>query len=60
MATPALQEAVGSASGNSLFILSSVALVERTAVCGNQVSWEGLSCCGIGGALDAPQAAQTG
>ena len=51
VATPALQEAVGSASGNTLFILTSVALVERTAVCGNQVSWElWLWCCGSNGA----------
>ena len=38
-AVPALQEAVGSASMNTLFILTGVSLVERAAVCGNQVGW---------------------
>ena len=37
IATVALQNAIGAASANDLFILTSVALVERTAVCGNQV-----------------------
>ena len=40
---PALQEAVGSASANTLFILTGVALVERTAVCGNQVGICGMA-----------------
>ena len=37
VATVALQSAIGAASANELFILTSTSLVERTAVCGNQV-----------------------
>ena len=37
IATVSLQNAIGAASANQLFILLSVSLVDRVAVCGNLV-----------------------
>ena len=36
-ATRHLQDAIGQGSANQLFVLVSVSLVERSAICGNQV-----------------------